>query len=590
MRTQLLRIIERLSDGVIDASNIDIADIRSVTQILFQVLGDKRALLVFDNVDQYVDLETLELVKDLDILIAEAQSQNHNSFLLFTCRPDVRVDESRCFTMSLEGLAENEVQELVSAQGIHNSNRLATELHEITEGHPLWVNLILMQARRTREGLQREIEAVRSGGSTLPNTTRRIWDALNPEQRNILRTMAEMRRPETQSNLAGFLPGINFNRVNRALKALRAYHLVEHRFETGGEPLLDLHPIIREYIRTNYPKKDRARYVGAILEFLDSQILRFKDILPQSPTYEVMDHWIRKAELHITFERYEEATATIAEVGPSLTSRGYSEALVNISIRLLDQINWAEACSSFKDFDSVFQSALVAMIQFGHERVLEYLMQFEEAIPGKSAQFILLCDLRCYADWYVGNFPSAIEWGEKGAKLKRESAVDTQFSTQHNLALARRDAGLPEEALQSFLGDETLESVLAVSGLEDKGASFFGNIGRCLYFQKRYREALTCYVESARLLESESEPSRQLNRGYIRFWFGELLEVKGELELAALMYRAATDMWKKSSPPRQEDANARLRKLIKTEQSLDKYLEKPEWEIQSAYVTYLSQY
>ena len=590
LRTQLLRIIERLADGALDASRIEAADTKAVTRILFQLLGDRKALLVFDNVDQYIDLETFELVKDLDILVSEAQSQNHRGLVLFTCRPDVRVDESRALTMSLQGLDKSEVQELVKAQGIHRADRLAAELHQITDGHPLWVNLILMQARRTSEGLRRELAAVRSGGSTLPNTTRRIWNALNDQQRTILRTMAELNRPETNSSLIGFLPGINFNRVNRALKTLRAYHLVEHRLETGGEPLLDLHPIIREFIRTNFAKKDRERYVGAILEFLDRQIYRFKDVLPRSPTYEVMDHWIRKAELHITFERFEEATSTIAQVGPSLSSRGYSEALIQVSIRLFERMSWAEACSSFKDFDDVFRRALIGMIQAGHDAVPTYLSQFEAAIPGKSAQFILLCDLRCYAEWYEGNFPAAIAWGERGEQLKGGSSVDTQFSTAHNLALARRDAGLIDEALANFLGDESLEAVLAPTGPDDKLAAFFGNIGRCLYFGDRLDEALVCYVKSARLLEGEAQPSSRLNKGYIRLWFGELFEAREDRELSATMYRAAAHMWASTSPPRADGALAKLNALVHAHNDLMGYIDESEWKVEADYVDWLSNY
>ena len=588
LRTQVLRLIERLTDGAVDASRIEAADTRAVVRILFQLLDDRKALLVFDNVDQYVDLETFELVKDLDVLVSEAQSRNHRALFLFTCRPDVRVDESRTMTVSLQGLDKSEILELVRAQDIRGPEALATDLQGITDGHPLWVNLILMQARRSAEGLRRELQAVRSGGSTLPDTTRRIWHALNEQQRTILRTMAELDRPETNTNLTGFLPGINFNRINRALKVLRAYHLIEHRPQVDAEPLLDLHPIIREFVRTNFPKKDREHYVGAILEFLDRQISRFKDVLPRSPTYEIMDHWIRKAELHVTFERFEDATSTIAQVGRSLSERGYSEALIRVSIKLFERVNWAEACSSFRDFDVVFQRALLAMVQAGHGAVARLLTQFEAAIPGKSAQFILLCDLHCYADWYNGNFSSAIRWGERGEKLKRGSSVDTQFSTAHNLALARRDAGFWDQALSDFLGGESLDVVLAPDGPDNKHAQFFGNVGRCLCLAGRLDDGLLCYVKCARLLDGELQPSGRLNKGYIRLWFGDLFEARGEHELAATMYRAAAHMWHDCSPPRADAALAKLYALTSEHRHLSGHVDEPQWQVETVYADWLT--
>ena len=71
-------------------------------------------------------------------------------------------------------------------------------------------------------------------------------------------------------------------------------------------------------------------------------------------------------------------------------------------MRLLSKIDWAEACSSFKDFDTVFEKCLLQMIQMGHDSPEELLKQYESAIPGKSTQFILLCDLRCYSDLVYG--------------------------------------------------------------------------------------------------------------------------------------------------------------------------------------------
>ena len=95
LSTQILRLVEHLSNGEIDASRIEVTDIRAVVGMLFNVLRDRKALLVFDNVDQYIDLETFKPTKGLDVFVSEAQARSHNSLFIFTCRPDVRVDESK---------------------------------------------------------------------------------------------------------------------------------------------------------------------------------------------------------------------------------------------------------------------------------------------------------------------------------------------------------------------------------------------------------------------------------------------------------------------------------------------------------------
>ena len=589
LSTQILRLIERLSDGATDASQIEHTDIRAVIGMLFRVLQDRKALLVFDNVDQYVDLETFEPVKGLDVLVSEAQARSHHSLFLFTCRLDVRVDESRAVRVPLAGLSEDETKELITACEVRRKDlQLAKELHRTTEGHPLWVRLIAMQAVRHRDGLRGALDLIRQGGATLPDTTKTIWGTLNEQQRNVLRTMAELDRPESESRLLDLLPGANVNRVNRALKTLRSFHLIETRTQPDKEPLLGLHPIIREFVRTSFPKRDREKYVGAILNFLDQRIGRFKSLLWQDPSYEILEHWTRKAELQITFGRFEEATSTIAEIVDPLVNRGYSEAMIRLMMRLLSEIDWAEACSSYKDFDRVFQGCLIQMIQIGHDATEDILTRYDAAIPGKSSQFILLCDLRCYADWHSEKYDSAIRWGEVGERLKESTSVDTEFSTRYNLALSRRDGGRVPEAIESFLEGESLEVVTTLGErIEGKGAHFYGNIGRSLFLTNRLDEALVCYVKSAQLLEENHTHSARLNKGYVRYWIAELLMRQEELELAAASYRAAMCMWDNSSPPRANQAKDRLETLVTEHPEHRIYLDEEDAEVEEAYRRWL---
>ena len=573
--TQILRLIERLSDGVIDVGQIEVTDIRAVIGMLFNVLRDRKALLVFDNVDQYVDLETFEPVKGLDVLVSEAQTRTHQSLFLFTCRPNIQVGESRAMWVLLAGLTEDETPELIKARNVRKRDwHLAGELHQMTQGHPLWVNLVAMQAIQRRDGLRGALDLIKKGGATLPNTTKTIWDSLNNQQRSVLRTMAELDRSEPESYLFKILPGINYNRVNRALKTLGSFHLIETRTQPGSEPLLGLHPIIREFVRSNFPKRDQEQHAGPILGFLDQMISRFKYLLPQDPPYAILENWIQKAELKIRFGHFEEATSTIAEIVHPLVNRGYSEEMIRLTMRLLGEVNWAEACSSYKDFDIVFQRCLTLMIQLGHDTSEGLLTQYEDAIPGKSSQFILLCNLRCYADWYTGKYDSAIRWGEKGEHLKNSTSVDTVFSTKHNLALARRDAGRIPEALVSFLNGTALEVVVKPGErIPDKEASFYGNIGRCLFLRSRLDEALICYVKSAQLLEeSQNDEHLLLNKGYIRSWIAELLVRQEEFDLAAASYRAAMCMWGDSSPPRTAQARGKLETLVTEHPELRSYL------------------
>lgn len=587
--TQMLRIVERLSNGAIEVGQIEVSDIRAVAGILFRVLGEKSALLVFDNVDQYVDLETLRPIRGLDVLISEAQARRHNSLFLFTCRPDVQVDEARATRISLSGLNVEETTELISAYGIEESEQsLALELHETTKGHPLWISLIAMQAIRMAEGLQEVLEGIRKGNATLPDTTRTIWRALNEQQKAVLRTMAELGRSETENRLLDLIPGINANRVNRAQKTLRSFHLVESRTNPKGEALLGLHPIIREFIRANFPRRERELYVGKILQFLDKYIARFKEFLPKDPSYEILEHWVRKAELQISIGRFEDATNTILEITSPLMNRGYSEELIRLGRLLFENADWPEACVSYKNFDSVFRICLREMVEFGDADVHLYLDQYERSILGKGSQYILLSDLRCYSHWYAGNYELAIKWGEEGEVLRNSTAVDTLYTTKHNLALAKRDNGYVNEALESFLEGEQLEQILTKAHrIEGKSAHFYGNIGRCLFLNAQLDEALVCYVKSAQILEEERDESERLNKGYIRYWIGEAMVLNGEYQIAAAVFRAAMLIWHTTSPVREDQAKRKLECIVSKYPELSHYLNEEDWKVESVYKNWL---
>ena len=66
---------------------------------------------------------------------------------------------------------------------------------------------------------------------------------------------------------------------------------------------------------------------------------------------------------------------------------------------------------SYRQFDGVFAQCLTHMTQMGHDEVPGLLEKYEHTISHRSAQFILLCDLRCYYHWYIGQYDEAIRFG-----------------------------------------------------------------------------------------------------------------------------------------------------------------------------------
>ena len=125
-------------------------------------------------------------------------------------------------------------------------------------------------------------------------------------------------------------------------------------------------------------------------------------------------------------------------------------------------VRW-EDHQNYKDFDVVFNFYFEILVKLG--RTAEYtplLSKYEMTVQSKTARFVNYCDLQTYMHWVNGEYSKAIEWGLKGKELKDRSNVDTQFSTEHNLALAQRDSGMIDSALAFFLQGRKLEEVTDV--------------------------------------------------------------------------------------------------------------------------------
>ncbi|MGB6539452.1 MAG: hypothetical protein WBF03_01080 [Xanthobacteraceae bacterium] len=156
----------------------------------------------------------------------------------------------------------------------------------------------------------------------------------------------------------------------------------------------------------------------------------------------------------------------------------------------------------------------------------------------------------------------SIKWGLRGKELKDRSNVDTKFGTEHNLALAQRDAGIIDPALAYFLHGRKLEEVIDVDELDEgRGGSYYGNIGRCLHFMGQIDPALVCYRKSAILLEKDQTINHTENKAFARKWIGELLVTKDEFCVAKIFLEASRSKWEIVSPRRIEEVDRLLNSI-----------------------------
>lgn len=241
----------------------------------------------------------------------------------------------------------------------------------------------------------------------------------------------------------------------------------------------------------------------------------------------------------------------MAEVGDAFSVGDYPGEFARVATLLFQNIRWDDY-QNYKSFDLVFGYHFVILVKLGrHAEYTDLLARYEKTVSSRNARFVNYCDLQTYMHWVNEEYSEAIKWGLRGKELKDRSDVDTKFGTDHNLALAQRDAGIVDPALAYFLRGRKLDEVIDVDELdEDRGGAYYGNIGRCLHLMGQVDPALICYRKSAILIEKDQKVNNTENKAFARKWIGELLVVRGQYCVAKTFFEASRQKWEVVSPLR----------------------------------------
>ncbi|CAD6879003.1 hypothetical protein [Methylomonas albis] len=559
--------------------------IDNLAQELSQLFESRDGLIVFDNVDKYIDLNTGNPLGALKFLLEAIQPKKLRTQLVFTARPLLKFESEKTISIPLKGLSDQDVRVLFeqkSDSSIHEDDFIS--LINVTEGHPFWITLIASRCRQQKISVNNIINEIISGKGELPERTiQSIWNSLNDKQKEVLRTIAEIERPLPEKEVSEIDFGLNYNQFTKALKVLKNLGLVEPRQQNNGIEVLDLHPLIRRYVRTNFPRQEREKFILRIIHLFDKQILVLRERFKSSFPTDMLELWTHKIDVSLNGGKFEAAIDSLVEIGSSLIDSGQLEEYIRLSIRVFDEVNWTLTVAKYPKFDRLWSSSVNALIALGDfERADSYINRYADSIEGTGSQFINLCDTKCYRYWFEGDFEQAIFYGEQGVNLKNATNVDIDFDCSHNLALARRDNGNIDEALQFFIGQHNEDEILDPTELDThRGGVFYGNIGRCYYFKDEIANAMSCYKKSAQLLEQAREDV--LNRGYIRLWVGQALQKLGHVEDSLMFLRAAHVMWNGFIPQRADMTESQLNSLIESNPKMESIMEMPQWRLENRF-------
>ncbi|WP_176489001.1 NB-ARC domain-containing protein [Rhizorhabdus dicambivorans] len=555
IRTQFIEIIVRFSVGKISSDDLTEADDEELVEILLNHIEDADAILVFDNVDSYVDLENRTFIGAIDILINRISTMKCSSRIILTCRPDVQYASSSVITFPMKGISEEETLELFSkrAPGHTIPDSDIRDAHALTKGHAFWLDLIAVQVNKVPgTTLRKLLDDMRRGREEVPDVLSSIWDKLALREQTLLRFMAEAVRPETEITIQRFSASqLNYKNFTRALRSLISLNLIVVKPEMDAPDLYDLHPLVRQFVRTKFEPSERSGFISVVINQYKIIIGSIKSMLGINLPFAMLERWSQKVELEVSAGLYSEAFETLVEIENALIGGGHVQEYVRVGRLLFESIDWETAATEYDKFDKVVGMMVGAFEQLGdRESADSMILRYEGTIPQKTARYIKFCDIKSSSYWLRGEFELATEWARTGVSLKKESHVDTNFDCDHTLALAERDAGRPAIALDFFRKNWTIEDIIAgIEGVPEDGP-MYGNVGRCLQFMQRNEDALICYKRSMRILETDTSYHSKSNRAYARRWVGQILRDLGDLQAAEAFFMDAIRLLGNSAPLR----------------------------------------
>ena len=179
------------------------------------------------------------------------------------------------------------------------------------------------------------------------------------------------------------------------------------------------------------------------------------------------------------------------------------------------------------------------------------------------------------------NNKEAIKWGEKAVSLLKTTRVDIHHELEHDFNLAKRDSRDEKhlnEALKFFSKGRAVTELITCQIDDNLSAQYYGNLGRCYHFLKQYDIAKALYSRAFHLTYKEELSTKFMNRGYVSYWIGQLLQETNDNKMAFFFYSNCIYYWKRHSPHRAQRVEEEIKILRKKIPDIDDIL-KLDYEI-----------
>jgi hypothetical protein len=564
-QNKLYQLVELVSDGRRPTKQLVGLETESLIEIFFSELGNQKGLFVFDNIDRYIDLQKFTPSGEMYAFFNKALKSPHSSKFIFTCRPFIHFAGIGFYQVKLEGLEFEDTKELIKKyhQQLKDSelHRITVRLHHSTNGHPLWMGLILAQSRtdfRQIESILSKIESSQTNQSEnnlssliSESILENVWTGLKDREKVILRTLSISSISETEEDLAKILSQkINYNQFTKALRSLKTLNLIVAK---EGEGYIELHPLVREFIKVNYGREEQESYIALYVSYLDGFIVLLKNRMGKFLESSDIDVISKKIEILINTDNAQESINELRRTSGSFQVSGYNEEFLRLADLLLRKNIWTYkklmSLHGFSEFMSIF---FARASEFGqHEMFDEYMAKYLDVFKEPDANMILAKSAICYNEWTMGNFKNSITEGKSASDLIDLLEENDLWAGKSRYHLALRDSkeiANIEKALDYFCERKNLPE-LRSGQCTSENSSQYGNIGRCLLYLNQHSEALYFIAKSYKSLnENKASNHGKHNLGYASKWIGEILADQQTGLESLYFFLHARNIWKNEMP------------------------------------------
>lgn len=567
LKTKIIEIIQRYSENDLTLLNLKDATYEELIYLFFKSIVDKKILFVFDNIDSYIDYEKFIPLDGFKQLIANALNRKHRCKFIFTCRPFIKQADVGFHQIEIKGLGFEDTVELLDKFNINiqkeKKHQFYVELHKLTNGHALWLNLLGAQAVRGIDKLEEfvsnitihtDFDEINISKILSDKIIGALWDTLNLNQKKLLRCLSELVRAEEINNLSKIIENeFTWHQFSKSLNSLKLLNLIVTK--SGRVEEIELHPLVKSFVKSKYPTNERNKYISIIIAYFDKVTYVLKARLSGNESLSFYENWTTKVALAVNKNDFSKALSSLHEITESILTAGYFEEYIRIAKLIFNNIDFEKYFGNETPYFISQLSELISITsessEFESARL--YLDKYKNVQKDKGKYYINYCKLECVYHWNKLDYVEAIKWGQKALLLVENSKGEIDTELENTLNLAKRDSrneNSIKESLEYFLRGNDIAILLNSETDENLGAHYYGNIGRCYYFLNNFEYAEECYFRSFQLCYKEENRHRHLNRGYVSYWLGQVLQKHGNYKMAYFYYSNCIFYWTTHSPHR----------------------------------------